>query len=69
MTEDVPHSRENAVAFFRQYTTNNDLKGKKIVDLSAGSGYIANMFKDAGADVTLYDLFPEQNKLSRLLPK
>jgi SAM-dependent methyltransferase len=66
MTEEVPHSRDNAVAFFRQYTTSSDLKGKKIVDLSAGSGYIANMFKDAGADVTLYDLFPEQNKFCPL---
>lgn len=64
---EVPHTRENAVAFFRQYTKENpQLKGKKVVDLSAGSGYIANLFHDAGADVSLYDLFPNQNKYSNL---
>jgi SAM-dependent methyltransferase len=64
---DVPHSRENAVAFFRQYTSGNQkLEGKKVVDLSAGSGYIAELFHKAGADVSLFDLFPGQNKFSSL---
>lgn len=62
-TPDVPHSRENAVAFFRSYIAAQGslLKGKKVVDLSAGSGYIINEFQKAGASVQLYDLFPEQN--------
>lgn len=58
----VPHSRDNAVKFFERYTaTNPTLKGKRVIDLSAGSGYTANLFYRAGADVQLYDLFPEQN--------
>src|SRR5690349_1244119 len=63
----VPHSRDNAVAFFRNYTAGNQsLRGKKVADLSAGSGYIANLFKEVGADVSLYDLFPQQNKFCPL---
>lgn len=63
---DVPHSRENAVAFFRQYTSSQSLKGKKVVDLSAGSGYIAGLFQKAGAGVSLFDLFPNQNKFCEI---
>jgi SAM-dependent methyltransferase len=64
---EVPHSRDNAVKFFETYTTGNQaLKGKRVIDLSAGSGYIANLFHEAGADVQLYDLFPEQNKFCPL---
>jgi SAM-dependent methyltransferase len=60
---DVPHSRENAVRFFRSYLLEHadTMRGKKVIDLSAGSGYIINEFLKAGADVELYDLFPEQN--------
>ncbi|MEI9920745.1 MAG: class I SAM-dependent methyltransferase [Bacteroidota bacterium] len=58
---DVPHTRENALIFFRAYLKENDVKGKKVIDLSAGSGYIVNEFYKAGAEVELYDLFPEQN--------
>jgi SAM-dependent methyltransferase len=59
---EVLHSRENAIRFFDGYLKSNDVKGKKVIDLSAGSGYIINEFHKAGADVELYDLFPEQNK-------
>jgi len=60
---EVPHSRDNAVKFFEQYTSGNaGLKGKRVIDLSAGSGYIANLFHEAGTSLELYDLFPEQNK-------
>jgi 2-polyprenyl-6-hydroxyphenyl methylase/3-demethylubiquinone-9 3-methyltransferase len=58
---EIPHTRENALRFFRQYLKSNDVKGKKVIDLSAGSGYIINEFYKAGADVDLYDLFPQQN--------
>lgn len=58
---EVPHTRENAVRFFEAYLSNNNVKGKKVIDLSAGSGYIINEFHKAGADVELYDLFPGQN--------
>ncbi len=59
---EVPHSRENAIRFFESYLKTNDVKGKKIIDLSTGSGYIINEFHKAGAVVDLFDLFPEQNK-------
>jgi SAM-dependent methyltransferase len=64
---DVPHSRENAVRFFRNYLQlhADKIRGKRVIDLSAGSGYIINEFQKAGADVELYDLFPEQNTFSK----
>jgi SAM-dependent methyltransferase len=58
---EIPHTRENAVRFFADYIKANDVRGKKVIDLSAGSGYIINEFYKARADVELYDLFPEQN--------
>lgn len=58
---EVPHTRENAVRFFEAYLSKHDVKGKKVIDLSAGSGYIINEFHKAGANVELYDLFPGQN--------
>lgn len=58
---EVLHSRENAIRFFDGYLKTNNVKDKKIIDLSAGSGYIINEFHKAGAQVELYDLFPEQN--------
>lgn len=63
---DVPHSRENAVAFFHKYTSTEKLQGKKVIDLSAGSGYVADLFQKAGADVSLFDLFPSQNKFCKI---
>lgn len=57
---EIPHTRENALRFFREYI-NDEVNGKKVIDLSAGSGYIINEFLKAGADVELYDLFPQQN--------
>jgi len=59
---EVLHSRENAIRFFDAYLKANNVKGKKVIDLSAGSGYIINEFYKAGADVSLYDLFPDQNQ-------
>jgi SAM-dependent methyltransferase len=64
---DVPHSRENAVRFFKEYISQkkDSLKGKKVYDLSAGSGYIISLFEEAGANVKLFDLFPDKNKFAR----
>ncbi|HZY79424.1 MAG TPA: hypothetical protein VFE50_07875, partial [Cyclobacteriaceae bacterium] len=58
---EVPHTRENAINFFERYLKENEVRGKKVIDLSAGSGYIINEFHKAGAEVELFDLFPEQN--------
>jgi SAM-dependent methyltransferase len=58
---EVLHSRENAIRFFNAWLKTNDVKDKRVIDLSAGSGYIINEFYKAGANVDLYDLFPEQN--------
>ena len=68
MSEEIPHSRKNAVNFFLNYITANTsmLSGKYVYDISSGSGYIAQKFSDAGAHVRLFDLFPEQNTRSRL---
>jgi SAM-dependent methyltransferase len=66
MTEipEVEHSREPSLTFFREYTQQNKsfLQGKIVCDLSAGRGYIANLFEQAGADVKAFDLFPDQNR-------
>jgi SAM-dependent methyltransferase len=58
---EIPHTRANAVKFFADYIKANDVRNKKVIDLSAGSGYIINEFLKAGANVELYDLFPDQN--------
>jgi len=61
---EVDHSRESAILFFQSYTAyhKKSLYLKKICDLSAGRGYIAHLFEEAGAEVNAFDLFPEQNK-------
>jgi SAM-dependent methyltransferase len=61
---DVPHSRDNAIRFFIDFVQSRkeNLHGKIVVDLSAGSGFVANEFYKAGCIVKLFDLFPEQNK-------
>jgi SAM-dependent methyltransferase len=59
----VDHSRESALLFFKNYTQQNSawLQKKIVIDLSAGRGYIAQLFKEKGAHVRAYDLFPNQN--------
>jgi SAM-dependent methyltransferase len=65
--EDIPHSRIQAIRFFENYVSKNSelIKGKRVLDLSAGSGYIASLFEKAGADVKTFDLFPDQNKFTQ----
>jgi SAM-dependent methyltransferase len=64
---DIEHTRDSALLFFQNYTQNNktSLQQKVVIDLSAGSGYIAHLFEEVGSDVQLYDLFPEQNKYGK----
>lgn len=61
---EVDHSRESAVTFFLGYIkkNGNQLRSKKVCDLSAGRGYIARLFEEVGADLSAYDLFPDQNR-------
>ncbi len=63
----VEHTRESALQFFQEYTLKNksQLQKKIVIDLSTGSGYIAHLFENAGADVRPYDLFPDQNKFCK----
>lgn len=60
---DIPHSRGNSILFFRSFVNRHAalLKGKRCIDLSAGSGYIAHLFANAGSIVQAFDLFPEHN--------
>ena len=64
---DVKHTRDCALRFFQDsiIKEKTTLQKKKVIDLSAGSGYIAHLFEDAGSEVSLYDLFPEQNKFGK----
>lgn len=64
---DIAHTRDSALKFFQDYTKSHktELKEKLVIDLSAGSGYIAHLFEEAGAEVHLFDLFPEQNKFGK----
>jgi SAM-dependent methyltransferase len=61
---EVDHSRESAVTFFLDFIkkNGNQLRSKKVCDLSAGRGYIARLFEEVGADLSAYDLFPGQNR-------
>ncbi len=60
---DAPHSRDNALLFFVNYTKKNrdTLQDKIVVDLSAGSGYISHLFEETNSRVMPFDLFPGNN--------
>ena len=64
----TPHTRDNALVFFSTYTQKNadQLKGKIVIDLSAGCGYVAHLFEEAGAIVCVFDLFPENNTFTKV---
>jgi SAM-dependent methyltransferase len=64
--KDIPHTRGNSILFFKSFVSANSsfLKGKRVFDLSAGSGYIAHLFAEAGCQVLAFDLFPEHNMFS-----
>jgi SAM-dependent methyltransferase len=56
---EIPHSRKNAVLFIQYYLEITDVKYKKVIDLSAGAGYLAGLWKNKGAEIVAYDLYPE----------
>lgn len=64
---DIPHSRALSVDFFEKYVVTHStvLKGLEVYDLSVGSGYIISLFHEQGANVHLFDLFPENNKFCK----
>jgi len=64
IANEVPHSRINAIRFFKEYirSNKNELATKKVFDFSTGSGYIASLFEKTGAEMRIFDLFPEQNQ-------
>ena len=55
----IPHSRANAIKFIHHFLEENDVTGKKVIDLSAGAGYVANLWKAKGAIIEAYDLYPD----------
>lgn len=63
----VDHTREATLQFFSAYTKAQatELKNKVVCDLSAGRGYIAYLFEQAGAQVKPFDLFPNQNQFAK----
>jgi SAM-dependent methyltransferase len=63
----IAHSRDNAIRFFEWFCKHHAgrLQGKVAIDLSAGTGYIAHLFEQAGSTVRLFDLIPAQNRFAR----
>ena len=62
----VPHSKGNALEFIHRYLAENDVKKKTVIDVSAGSGYVANLWHEAGANVKVFDMYPEVFKSENL---
>ncbi len=55
----VPHSKSNALTFMHRFLADTDVSGKVVFDVSAGSGYVANLWREAGATVSAFDKFPD----------
>lgn len=55
----VPHSKGNALEFIHRYLAQNDVRQKTVIDVSAGSGYVANLWHKAGANVRAFDMHPD----------
>jgi SAM-dependent methyltransferase len=55
----VPHSKGNALKFIHRFLSENDVKNKTVIDVSAGSGYVANLWHEAGAKVQAFDMYPD----------
>lgn len=62
----VPHSRLNALIFIERFIQENDIKNKVVVDVSAGTGFVAGLWHKAGAIVEAYDKFPDVFKSNDL---
>lgn len=55
----VPHSKGNALEFIHRYLSQNNVQQKTVIDVSAGSGYVANLWHKAGAKVRAFDMYPD----------
>jgi SAM-dependent methyltransferase len=68
---EIPHSRSLSLDFFEKYVATQalNLKNSEVYDLSAGSGYIINLFKEQGANVHLFDLLPNNNQFCEIACK
>ncbi|NBA86062.1 methyltransferase domain-containing protein [Emticicia sp. CRIBPO] len=55
----IPHSRKNAIKFIYQFLEQTNVNGKLVIDLSAGKGFVASLWKKNGAEVRAFDLYPE----------
>lgn len=55
----VPHSKGAALEFIHRFIEENDVKSKTVIDVSAGSGYVANLWHYAGANVRALDMYPD----------
>ena len=64
--EDVTHSRLNGLRFIISYLEENNVSGKRVADLSAGSGFVINLWAEAGATIEAYDLYPDVFKQSHM---
>jgi 2-polyprenyl-3-methyl-5-hydroxy-6-metoxy-1,4-benzoquinol methylase len=64
--ENVPHSKGNALKFIHRFLSENDVKNKTVIDVSAGSGYVANLWHEAGAKVQAFDMYPDVFKSDSL---
>lgn len=62
----VPHSKGNALTFIHRYLAENDVSQKTVIDVSAGSGYVANLWHEAGAKVQAFDMYPAVFKSENL---
>lgn len=55
----VPHSKGNSLEFIHRYLDEHDVRQKYVIDVSAGSGYVANLWHKAGAKVRAFDMYPD----------
>ncbi|AFK03239.1 Methyltransferase type 11 [Emticicia oligotrophica DSM 17448] len=55
----VPHSRGYALEFMHRFLSEHDVKDKTVIDVSAGSGFVANLWHNAGASVQSFDMYPD----------
>lgn len=55
----ITHSRVNALKFIHKYIDENDVTEKRVLDLSAGAGYVANLFYEKNGAVWAFDMYPE----------
>lgn len=55
----VTHSKVNSLQFMIGFLKTTDVHQKIVVDVSAGSGFVANLWFQAGAHVKAFDKYPQ----------